>query len=385
MDRHIWGYWDCPACGSKKIRADNKSCPNCATPVPPDCKFYIAQSEGVEYVAEEQKETEANWICEYCDSQNSMNTDTCIHCGSPRTDAHRDYFGERDFGRPDYEAQIPDENLLEESSENSETAELPSEPVSDYIPPENRRTFWDEIPSNRKRQLKQHLKVTLILFTVLTVIFAFIAPIVPTSAEVTGYEWERSISLEEYKNVDENGWILPQEANLHYTREEIKEYVQVLDHYETKTRQVSRQVQDGYDTTYQDLGNGQFKEVKTPRYKTVWETETYEEPVYRREPVYATKYYYDIDKWVKIKPIETMGIEHEAFWGAKDGEYPTRVVNPRYGDKRECGRTEKYWIVLKTKKGKKDKRKVDYTQWSNTQIGDIINRKVSLIKYLWKG
>ena len=45
------------------------------------------------------------------------------------------------------------------------------------------------------------------------------------------------------------------------------------------------------------MGNGYFEEetISTPVYETYYETEEYQEPIYRDEPVYAMKYYYDID------------------------------------------------------------------------------------------
>ena len=38
---------------------------------------------------------------------------------------------------------------------------------------------------------------------------------------ITDIKWERSISIEEERTVDESDWNLPSNARLHYTKEEI--------------------------------------------------------------------------------------------------------------------------------------------------------------------
>ena len=39
------------------------------------------------------------------------------------------------------------------------------------------------------------------------------------TATVSRFEWERTVAIEEYRNVDESDWFLPQKANLHETKE----------------------------------------------------------------------------------------------------------------------------------------------------------------------
>lgn len=82
--------------------------------------------------------------------------------------------------------------------------------------------------------------------------------------------------------------------------------------------QKSRQVFDGYDTyySYHDNGNGSFEEVEhqTPRYRTEYYTETEQRPVYRDDPVYQTKYYYTIWRWVYNRTETASGINNEPYW-----------------------------------------------------------------------
>jgi hypothetical protein len=132
-------------------------------------------------------------------------------------------------------------------------------------------------------------------------------------------------------------------------------------------------VQDGYDTKYKDLGNGQFEEIQVPRYRTEYEEETYEEPVYRSVPVYKTKYYYDIDKWIKVTTADTCGKDHEPYW--KDTGLEKNVADPAYGDRREGEHKGTYYAIFKDKKGNKQKKEYSESEWSGLSEGDTISYK----------
>ena len=89
-------------------------------------------------------------------------------------------------------------------------------------------------------------------------------------------------------------------------------------HYKTVTEQKSRQVLDHYDTSYSysDNGNGTFKqhENRTPVYHTEYYTESNQEPVYRQDPVFQTKYYYEIERWVDKDSYESSGTDKSPYW-----------------------------------------------------------------------
>ncbi len=339
MANHIWGYWDCPYCGTKGIRGDNKKCTYCGIQIPPNTKFYI-KNDMHEQVEQSKLDDRASWICEYCDTQNPAAANYCQNCGSPKDDAKRDYFGN---GLNGYTPQ---------------PAPQPAAPVVNTQP--------------QGKSLGRRL-IPFIVIAVLIAMVAWIMKPVTREATVKGFAWSRSIAIEEFRNVSEDDWTLPNGANLHSTKQEIKSYRQVLDHYETRSRQVAKQVQDGYDTDYRDLGNGQFEEVQTPRYRTEYETEYYEEPVYRNEPVYATKYYYDIDKWVNVDPAETSGSDHSPYWS--DTGLGTAVADPKYGDRREGARGEEYVVVVETKKGGEQRMICSFDEWNSLKEGDKIEYK----------
>ena len=53
MGKIIEGLWDCPFCGNKRIRAGQKTCPDCGHPQDENTKFYMPDE--IKYVSEEQK------------------------------------------------------------------------------------------------------------------------------------------------------------------------------------------------------------------------------------------------------------------------------------------------------------------------------------------
>lgn len=135
-----------------------------------------------------------------------------------------------------------------------------------------------------------------------------------------------------------------------YTQEEYYHTEQVIDHYDSVTRQVSEQVIVDYEEYVigtRDLGNGYFEEITSSRpiYETQWHTETIREPVYRNEEVYQTRYYYEIDKWLFERSIKTSANNQSAYWGE---------INLK-SDERESRRNETYSILGIDKDGKEQK------------------------------
>ena len=51
MGKIIEGLWDCPFCGNKRIRAGQKTCPDCGHPQDENTKFYMPDE--IKYVSEE--------------------------------------------------------------------------------------------------------------------------------------------------------------------------------------------------------------------------------------------------------------------------------------------------------------------------------------------
>ena len=108
------------------------------------------------------------------------------------------------------------------------------------------------------------------------------------SVTIDNLSWRGIAEIQEYKTVEESGWELPDDAILLEAKQEVKSYKLVG--YETKYRTEEYQEAIRYNPV-------------TRRY--IYETRTrevpYQEPI--TEPIYATKYYYTIDKWVHQKHV----------------------------------------------------------------------------------
>ena len=147
------------------------------------------------------------------------------------------------------------------------------------------------------------------------------------------------------------------------TRREIHHYDSVLDHYETVEVQRSRSVYDHDEYTMVDNGNGTFREVSHPVYRTEYYTDTEERPVYRQEPRYATKYYYDIWRWTPSRDVVASGEDHNPQWPVPDpGE-----------NEREGQHAEEYrFTVEHTEKTNEPAAtyRIAESDWMNVNVGD---------------
>ena len=171
--------------------------------------------------------------------------------------------------------------------------------------------------------------------------------------------------MEEERTVSESGWNVPTGGRITDKKWEFQRYVQVIDHYKTVYETKTRQVLDHYDTStsYRDNGNGTFSESKhqTPVYRTETYQESHQEPVYRQEPVYAWKYYYDIERWFDVKDYQTFGNNQSAYWS------DAYVLKEK---QRDSERKEQYWTLYDDS----SKTKMKYEQWKKLKKGDKITQ-----------
>ena len=98
-------------------------------------------------------------------------------------------------------------------------------------------------------------------------------------------------------------------------------------------------------------------------------TEDVEKPVYRKEPVYATKYYYEIDKWTVVDTAKSSGNDQNPSW-----------PEPKLKDGQRTGAEEEHYFVTATyekKKGKTEtgRYEMDFSQWKELKKGEKIEIK----------
>ena len=130
--------------------------------------------------------------------------------------------------------------------------------------------------------------------------------IITGTTKVDRLEWRAIAEIQELKPCDESGWEVPEGAIVYKEQEEIKSYKIVG--YETKYR-----VEE-----YQELV-GYYLPTWRPKYETRTRKVPYQEAI--KEPVYATKYYYTIERWVHLKNVQL------ACGYDQDYEYPDYVCS----------------------------------------------------------
>lgn len=333
------GLWDCPYCKTTAIGGLTKHCPCCGHPQDTDTKFYMGTAK--KYLDEDlakQYGQGGDWVCPYCGSLNRVNFQYCSNCAAPKEEAKEDY-----FSKP--------------------------EPAPE---PEKETSFQQkQTPQQKPKGLRRFLPLLIPLAILIALIVAFLPKNV--DCQVSAKEWSRSVDIEALRTVQESAWDVPDGAEVYDTRTEIHHYQPVFDHYEKRSRQVSERVYDGEDThtSYSDNGDGTFTEetYTTPRYRTEYHTEYYDEPIYRNEPVFAPKYYYNIDRWMTDRTEDSSGGDDEPLWPELN-----LAENEREGTRRESYRL----TVTDNKKGKEYTVGLRQEQWEQFQTGDAV--KITVVQ-----
>lgn len=394
--RHlVEGYWDCQYCGKQGIPGRFKSCTGCGHPRDASVTFYtkeideahaIDRAEFERQTAEADKNSrsssanyteatavepgttslfsseegdrrerqdDSDWYCDYCDSYNPQSLTECKFCGAARDMTEgKTYRQTRGQVARTYDKHG---NLVKERDLSKPKSEPPKS-----APP----------TTQGKGGCLKPLLIGAAIILVLAALIGLVFGPKPRTIEVKGFDWEQTIQVEQFQTVDDSGWELPAGGRLDHTNQEVRDYKQVLDHYETVPYQVSEQVLDHYETytTTVDNGDGTFEveEHEEPVYRTEYRTEEREEPVYVSIPIYDTKYYYKIEKWVPERDVTTSGSDHEPYWGEvtlamATGEHGT-------GEEREGAHTGTYGVI----DTEDNHYTADKDYWDTLEVGDKV-------------
>lgn len=344
------GRWDCDSCGTVGVRGRDVACPHCGLPRPDGVRFYLPEDAPEVTDAEmlRQAAAGADWVCEHCGASNRALSDDCTGCGasvggSGRQETHE--YGEGEAPRARYR--------------DLRAAAMPPAPV----PPSTRKT------GGFRRVVRWGIGLG-----VAGGAFALLSPR-EVPATVSDRSWERTVQVEQYRTVTEEEWELP-EGGRELSRERaIRRYDRVLDHYENRTRQVSERVQTGtesYTCGTVDNGNGYFTDrtCTRPTYSTEYRTEEYQEPVYRQEPVWGTRFRYEIERWKPERLARAAG-------GSTDAPaWPdTELSGSR---EREGERKEAYTLTFRDAEGKEYTKQLTQAQWERYRPGEQVTLRVSV-------
>lgn len=373
MGKLVEGFWDCNYCGTTQIRGSIRECSNCGKARDENTVFYL-NKKNIQYVPKAKADKinrNPDWLCKYCGQLSSDNNSSCISCGALRTSENLNYFENNALKELEEEKKIREKLDIEEDFKEN----FSYDSICEKNDANTQKNNINEKSSSFKNFLSANILAILITIFTLLGFAGFIFLLIPKTQQVTIQElsWQRSIDIQRYQTVQENDWILPSDARLLYYQEEFSHYEDVLDHYDTETRQVAYERIVGYEeyvTGYNDLGNGYFEEVTASRpiYETYYETETYQVPVYTQEAVYRTKYYYEIDKWLYERSVTTTGTDKNPYWGEVS----------LASDERISSESESYSILGINQKGDEVSIYISYEDWILLEIGQTVNLKVSL-------
>lgn len=362
------GRWVCTYCGAE-CRGRDESCAGlnggsgCGAARQPGVRFFLpGQSPYLidpDLIADAH--SGADWNCDHCGGANkgaisSHPVTACAHCGQAREQADLAN-PTRHFGP----GAVPD------------TAGA----VRPERPDRTARIHQDTKPTPNGRSSRGAARIGLIAAAVLGLLFlawsVFFASY-PSRMEVTGLSWERTITVEVFRTIQQEGWDAPSDARIHARDRKVRSWREVLDRTETRTRMVSDRVQVGTETYgcgTTDLGNGYFQDrtCTRPVYQTRMRIETYQEPVYRREPVYDTWLSWEVDRWVAARTERSSGTTPDRAW-------PTPTLSP---NERAGARTE----VLQVDLGRGEDRIEDLIVPDPVWTGAARDRELLVTRDWW--
>ena len=378
----VVGYWDCSYCNAKGISGLEKTCPNCGNPVGKNVKYYMKPMKKTYLDSETAKNygKGADWVCAYCGSYNRYNSSICKRCGAQKSSSEENYFGEKMNQSNDSSNTSTEEDSYRKSESSlsscyeDDSTDISSEDSAQNYMNSYEETSTDNHKKKNNKTLKDvfHLKNPkgllialggiVALFSIIMLLVSIFTPKV-YDAQITSKTWNRTISIEELKTFEESDWDVPYGGRVYFSQEELKGYKQEIDHYETVSHQVAKEVFDHYEYEYSDNGDGTFKENRIAKYRTVYETVYEKVPVYVDVPVYDTKYYYEIDRWCHSRNENTSGeSDISPYWA--DFELAQ--------NERESGRNETYTLYLQTEK-KEYTTDVSYSEWNDYKEGDEVS------------
>lgn len=370
--------WYCPNCDSMNS-ASLTECENCGAPRTSESKNAFDFQKDVKKTNLPDP-TRFMWECPNCKTLNDEKRSNCRSCGSAK-----------DGSKEEKEAET-----LKPSSKISKEAEdftfsSNTQPVKEKIAEEKTENSRDKEKRNFSFNFdwitnifkNGNFQAILVMIAIVLVGFFAVKGLIylftphPQTLNVTDTYWKYTVDIESYETVNESDWQVPTGGRVQYTKNEIHHYEKVIDHYETvqKSRTVpdgghyeyetkTRTVPDGghYEYDYSYNGDGTYTEDSTwvqdyttetyqeqtyvQDYKTEYYTE--QEPVYRDEPIYKTKYYYEIEKWIHKRFVTTEGHDKNVYWGDLN----------LASNEREGVRSEVYTITAINSKDKKKKEKV---------------------------
>lgn len=394
VKKRFEGRWKCLACTAVN-RGLYKTCHNCGA----------AKENAKNYAPSEGERTDINdpellklatagpdWICPSCKTNNPNFAQHCTNCGDGKGGAKQrqthiydtanvpDSEDEAVADNPATVVTLPDVTPVSDYSNVSVSTEnnddIPLTPsytdtsVESHAP--SSQAFWGETSKPNRKVSSSTLQIVgigLVLAVIAGLVF-FLTRSHEVTAQVSGFNWSRTIYIDRYVTTQESDWSIPGGGRQLSVQDKVHHYVEVFDHNEEEKYTVtiddgSEEYECGSETI--DEGNGFFTEETKycTRYLSHEETRTRIVPVYRDEPVYKPWYTYEIDKWVPSRTVPTSGTSRTdpaPFWAGITLDYSGQTI---IGAERESNRTQTYTVSFTYDDGKVYTREVSEADWNS--------------------
>jgi hypothetical protein len=224
-----------------------------------------------------------------------------------------------------------------------------------------------EAAAKRARRIKLLKIGGIALFGLISLIFVLLwkreIPVM-----VTGFSWERTVAIEAYGPHSESSWNSPPSGAYSIsTATEVHHYNTIVVGRDCHTE--THSVVCG--TT--DNGNGTFSDRYCDESEEVCEDRTVQ------EPVYATKYYYTIDRWGFDHTEKAAASDHQPSWPS----YAYTISNPQ--KYREGSKTETYTVKTMRKSGREDRTEIPLARWNALKAGQYLKGYKNAVFGYWMG
>jgi hypothetical protein len=344
--------WNCPVCSREGIWGDWLSCPDCKTPQPKDsakkadpCWLIIDN----EY--EKQFTQGAFWRCTkklnktVCGSTNTNADIVCLTCGGGR-DIYAEYFTASLAESINRGKQLQSQQIQEIAT--AITAGVQTSVFGDDNVPLNPNLLKQStinLPKIDSNLIQSNFKLLLSAFIAFLVSFGiwyeFVAP-VPTTGSVVGYQWSRTISIDQQVLVTHESSTAPTGGI-----DKIP-FQKVVNQREVPTGKL---IQNGFKQE-EDLSKTISYDCSLPTGAGAAEKKTCTKHPFIQVPYivnetktvydYETWYRYKLNEWEFVRDVKASGTDLKPFWPKFTlGQSPLE---------KESTHLQQYTVNLKNKK-----------------------------------
>ncbi len=339
--------WDCAYCGTQGLLAlDHKHCPACGGAQDPKWRYFPSDDQKV--AVEDHVFTGKDRLCPACETPNGGEAKFCSNCGSDldgakevSTRAEQSAAeGTSTFADDDAKAARDEHKAVRQAERAEKTGRTIERPDSGG-------------------GLRSHLPkigiVALVVFVISCLGCVGVFALWKKDAALVskGHAWERTIAVEQMKEVRESAWQddVPRGAkNLRCKSE----------------KRSTKKVKDGErcTTKRKDNGDGTYSEREECK------------PTYRSEPVYDEKCSYDIQKWTTVRTEKAAGskVSDTPKWPAVRLSRKGSCL----GCEREGKRHETYTLHFKVE-GDTKSCTVPQKQWEKVKVGSKWKGKMGVL------